>query len=113
METLAPQHETDDRPARLDTLQARADNAAHRLTADNTDREARAQYTARVEDEAHARAELVPQPAAFALFRGAGSRQSPHGELISGEARSLVPSGRSPLSSMLRGNNRWSRVGQT
>ena len=34
------------------------------------------------------------------------------GELLSIEARSPVPSGRSSLPSMLRGNNRWSRVGQ-
>jgi hypothetical protein len=54
---LAPQHEPDDLSARLDTLQARADEAAQRLAADNTDREARAQYTARIEREAHADAE--------------------------------------------------------
>ena len=55
-ETPAPQHQPDDRPARLNTLQARADEAAHRLAADNTGREARARYTARVEREAHTQA---------------------------------------------------------
>ncbi|HEV3295146.1 MAG TPA: hypothetical protein VG123_39710, partial [Streptosporangiaceae bacterium] len=51
---LAPQHEPGGRPARLDTrdtLQARAAVAAHRIIASNTAREARAQYTARLERE--------------------------------------------------------------
>ena len=54
---LAPQHQPGDRPARLDALQARADQAAHRLAAGNAAREARAQYAARIEREAHAQAE--------------------------------------------------------
>ena len=36
----------------------------------------------------------------------------PQGGALSSEARSPVPSGRSPLPSMLRGNNRRSRVGR-
>ena len=55
--TPAPQHQPDGRPGRLDTLQARADEAAHRLAADNTGREARTRYTARLEREAHAQTE--------------------------------------------------------
>ena len=54
---LAPQHEPGDRPARLDALQARADEAVHRIAAGNAARQARAQYTARREREAHAQAE--------------------------------------------------------
>jgi hypothetical protein len=54
---LAPQHQPGDRPARLDALQARADQAAHRIAAGNAAREARAQYAARIEREAHAQAE--------------------------------------------------------
>jgi hypothetical protein len=34
--------------------------------------------------------------------------QAPQGELLSSQARSPVPSGRSPLPSMLRDSNRWS-----
>ena len=56
-EPLAPQHEPDHRSARLDTLQARANEAAHRIAADNAEREARAQYTAHLERQAHAQAE--------------------------------------------------------
>ena len=56
-QALARQHEPCDRSARLDALQARADQAAHRIAADNTKREARAQYTARLERQAHAQAE--------------------------------------------------------
>ena len=58
---LAPQHEPGDRPARLDALHARADEAVHRIAADNAAREARAQYTARLEREAHAQAEPAAQ----------------------------------------------------
>jgi len=58
---LAPQHEPGDRSARLDALQARADEAAHRIAAGNAAREARAQYTARLEREAHAQAEPVAE----------------------------------------------------
>lgn len=54
---LAPQHEPGDRPARLDVLQARADEAVHRIAAGNAAREARAQYTARREREAHPQAD--------------------------------------------------------
>ena len=54
---LAPQHEPGHRSARLDALQARADEAVHRIAADNAAREARAQYTARLEREAHAQAD--------------------------------------------------------
>ena len=56
-ETPAPRGEPGDRPARLDALQACADEAAHRLAAGNAGREARARYAARVEREAHAQAE--------------------------------------------------------
>ena len=52
-----PQHQPDDRSARMDTLQARADEAAHRIAADNAERETRAQYTARLERQAQAQAE--------------------------------------------------------
>jgi hypothetical protein len=54
---LAPQHEPGGRPARLDALQVRADEAVYRIAAGNAAREARAQYTARLEREAHAQAE--------------------------------------------------------
>ena len=54
MHTPAPQHEPDAPGARLDALQACADHAAQRLAADNAEREARAQYTARIEREAQA-----------------------------------------------------------
>ena len=58
---LAPQHEPGGRSARLDALQARADAAVHRIAADNAAREARTQYTARLEREAHTQAEPAPQ----------------------------------------------------
>ena len=58
---LAPQHEPGDQPIRLDALQARADQAVHRIAADNATREARAQYTARLEREAHVQAEPAAQ----------------------------------------------------
>jgi hypothetical protein len=54
---LAPQHEPGGRPARLDALQARADEAVHRIAAGNAAREAHAQYTARLDRQAHAQAE--------------------------------------------------------
>ena len=57
MQTPAPQHEPDARATRLDALQACADHAAQRLAADNAEREARAQYTARIEREAQAEPE--------------------------------------------------------
>jgi hypothetical protein len=53
---FAPQHEPSDRPARLDALQACAGEAVHRIAAGNAAREARTQYTARLEREAHAQA---------------------------------------------------------
>ena len=56
-QALASQHKPDDRSVRLDALQARADQAAHRIAADNAARETRAQYTARLERQAHAQAE--------------------------------------------------------
>jgi hypothetical protein len=58
---LAPQHEPGDRSARLDALQARADEAVHRIAAADATREARAQYTARLEREAHAQANPAAQ----------------------------------------------------
>jgi hypothetical protein len=58
---LAAQHEPGDRPARLDALQAHADEAAHRIAAGNAARQARAQYTARLEREAHAQTEPAAQ----------------------------------------------------
>jgi hypothetical protein len=54
---LTPQHEPGGRPARLDALQARADQAVHRIAAGNAARQARARYTARREREGHAQAE--------------------------------------------------------
>ena len=56
-EAPAAQHEADDRAARLDDLQARADEAVHRIGADHAEREARAEYMARLEREAHTQAE--------------------------------------------------------
>ena len=53
-EALAPQHEPDARSGRLDVLQAHADEAAQRIAADNAEREARAEYVARIEREAQA-----------------------------------------------------------
>jgi len=47
-------------PARLDALQARADEAVHRTAADDAAREARAQYTARLERETHAQPNRRP-----------------------------------------------------
>ena len=43
--------------ARLDALQARGDEAVFRIAAGNAAREARTQYMARLEREAHAQAE--------------------------------------------------------
>ena len=57
---LTPQRQPGDRPARLDALQARADEAVHRIAVGNAARETRAQYTARLDREAHAQ----PEPAA-------------------------------------------------
>ena len=54
---LAPRHEPGGRLARLGALQARADEAVHRIAANDAAREARAQYTARLERETHAQAE--------------------------------------------------------
>jgi hypothetical protein len=53
-EALAPQHEPDARSGRLDVLQACAGEAAQRIAADNAEREARAEYVARIEREAQA-----------------------------------------------------------
>ena len=64
---LAPRHEPGDRPARLDALQARADEAVHRIAAGNAAREARAQHTARLEREAHAQAEPAAERQVEAL----------------------------------------------
>ena len=62
IEAPAPQqHEPDAPSARLDVLQACADQAAQRLAADNADREARAAYTARIEREAKAEPEAERQ----------------------------------------------------
>ena len=57
IEPLAPRHEPDDLAARLDALQARTDETAHRIAADNAAQEAHAQYMARLERQAHAQAE--------------------------------------------------------
>jgi hypothetical protein len=51
---LAPQHEPTGRPGRLDTLQARADEAVRRIAVGNAAWQARAQYTARLERQAQA-----------------------------------------------------------
>jgi hypothetical protein len=64
---LTPQHEPGGRPARLDALQARADEAAHCIAAGDASREARAQYTALLEREAYAQAEPAAQCQAEAL----------------------------------------------
>jgi hypothetical protein len=64
---LALRHEPGDRPARLDALQARADEAVHRIAAGNAAREARAQYTARLEREARAQAEPAAERQAEAF----------------------------------------------
>jgi hypothetical protein len=66
-EALAPQREPDDRVGRLDALQARADEAAHRIAADSAEREACAQYTARLERQASAQAEPAAERQAEAL----------------------------------------------
>ena len=58
---LAPQHEPGGRPARLDALQTRADEAAHRIVADHAAREARTKYAALREREAHLQAEPEAQ----------------------------------------------------
>jgi hypothetical protein len=63
----APQHEPGGRPARLHALQARADEAVHRIAAENTAREVRAQYTARLEREARTQAEPATERQAEAL----------------------------------------------
>jgi hypothetical protein len=49
---IVPEHEHGGRPARLDALQARADQAAHRIAAGNAARGAREHYTARRERQA-------------------------------------------------------------
>jgi hypothetical protein len=64
---LAPQHEPGDRTARLDALQTRADEAVHRIAAGSAAREARTQYTARLEREAHAQAEPAAERQVEAL----------------------------------------------
>ena len=56
----APHYEPDDRSGYLDAVQARADEAAHRIAVDNAAREVRAQYTARLERQA----EVQDEPAA-------------------------------------------------
>jgi len=58
---LTPQRQPGDRPARLDAPQARADEAVHRIAVGNAARETRAQYTARLDREAHAQAEPAAQ----------------------------------------------------
>jgi conjugative relaxase-like TrwC/TraI family protein len=52
-----PQREPGGRSGRLNALQGRAGQAAYRIAAENAGREARAQYTVRLEREAHAQAE--------------------------------------------------------
>jgi hypothetical protein len=47
----------DDQTARLDRLLTQATEAAERFTAEKADREARAQYAARLERQAHAEPE--------------------------------------------------------
>jgi hypothetical protein len=51
----------DDQAARLDRLLGQATEAAQRVTAENTDREARAGYAARLDREAHAQPEHTAQ----------------------------------------------------
>jgi hypothetical protein len=51
----------DDQTARLDNLRAQTAAAAERFTAEKADREARAQYAARLEREAHAEPERALQ----------------------------------------------------
>ena len=64
---IVSEHEHGGRPARLDALQARADEAAHRIAVGNAARGAREQYTARREREAHAQAESAADRQAEAL----------------------------------------------
>jgi hypothetical protein len=64
---LTPQHEPGGRPGRLDALQARTDQAVHRIAAGNAARQARAQYTARREREGHAQAEPAAERQGEAL----------------------------------------------
>jgi hypothetical protein len=59
LEAASLQQAPADRVSRLDTLQLRADEAAYRIAADNTEREARAQRRARLEREAQAQAEIA------------------------------------------------------
>ena len=63
---LAPQHEPGGRSARLDALQARADEAVHRIAAAAA-RQARAQYAGRLDREAHGQAEPAAERQAEAL----------------------------------------------
>ena len=56
-EPPAALREADDRSVRLDDLQARADRAAQGIAAENVGREARMQYAARLERQAHVQAE--------------------------------------------------------
>ena len=56
-EIPARHYEPDNRVARLDTQQARAHEAAHRIAADHAERQAGAEYTGRLERQAHAQAE--------------------------------------------------------
>jgi hypothetical protein len=64
---IVSEHEHGGRPARLDALQARADQAAHRIAAGNAARAAREHYTARRERQARARAEPAAERQAEAL----------------------------------------------
>jgi conjugative relaxase-like TrwC/TraI family protein len=59
---LTPQREPGDRSGRLNALQGRTGEAAYRIAAENAGREARAQYTVRLEREAHAQAEPAAEP---------------------------------------------------
>ncbi len=54
---LVSQHEPGGRSARLDALQARADEAVHGIAAADAARQARPQYAGRLERQAHAQAE--------------------------------------------------------
>jgi hypothetical protein len=73
---LTPQDEPGSRSVRLDALQARADEAVHRIAADEASREAHAQYTARFEREAHTQAEPAAQRQAEARTRSRWSYRS-------------------------------------
>lgn len=59
---MCPRRESDSQAGRLDELLGQATDAAGRLVADHADREARAEYTSRIEREIQAEPEPIRQP---------------------------------------------------